>query len=243
MYKIAICDDEELQSTPLEKMIDTYMINQGLEVDIDIYSSGESLLRGIRNQEIVYQMIFLDIEMDGINGIETAKFIRESDQQVLLNYITSFDDYTLQSFEVSPFRYLLKPVKENEIRILLDAAVDKISSDNQYLFVKVNRTQYQVRCDQIIRITSEKGRKLRITMCNNQEDIVYYARLKDIIANLGSSIFVQVNYGTIINLNYIERIEDTIVHLTNGDQEVISRGKKKKFVECYRNFIERSLGI
>ena len=69
--------------------------------------------------------------MDGINGIETAKFIRESDQQVLLNYITSFDDYTLQSFEVSPFRYLLKPVKENEIRILLDAAVDKISSDNQ----------------------------------------------------------------------------------------------------------------
>lgn len=44
-------------------------------------------------------MIFLDIEMDGINGIETAKFIRESDQQVLLNYITSFDDYTLQSNE------------------------------------------------------------------------------------------------------------------------------------------------
>ena len=61
MYKIAICDDEELQSTLLEKMIDTYMINQGLEADIDIYSSGESLLRGIRNQEIVYQMIFLDI--------------------------------------------------------------------------------------------------------------------------------------------------------------------------------------
>ena len=80
-------------------------------------------------------------------------------------------------------------------------------------------------------------------MCNNQEDIVYYARLKDIIANLGSSIFVQVNYGTIINLNYIERIEDTVVHLTNGDQEVVSRGKKKKFVEYYRNFIERSLGI
>lgn len=243
MYKIALCDDEEIQSTYLEKIIESYMISRELGFDIDIYNSGESLLRAIENQGLVYQIIFLDIEMGKMNGIELAKKIRMNDQQVLLNYVTSYDNYTLQSFEVSPFRYLLKPIDEKQIYSLLDAGIEKISTDNQYLFVKSNRIQYQVRYEQIIMITSEKGRKIRIVLSNGQDDIVYYGKIKDLVASLNGSIFVQINYGTIVNLNYVERIEENVIHLLNGDFDVISRGKKKNFVEKYRLFIERSLGI
>ncbi|MGG5343711.1 LytR/AlgR family response regulator transcription factor [Enterococcus sp. AZ192] len=243
MYKIALCDDEAFQSTKLEKMIEVHLSEQNIEFEIDIYEQGESLLRAIKQQTTVYQIIFLDIEMSGINGIETAKKIREHDEHVLLNYITSYDKYSLASFEVSPFRYLLKPIEKQKINFLLDSAIEKINLGNHYLFFKSNRRHYQLCHDQIIMISSEKGRQIRIELTSEEQDIVFYGKIKELEQTLNLLIFVKVNHGTIINMNCIKSVEDQLIHLINGKSVSISRGKRKQFSEAYNHFIERSIGI
>lgn len=243
MYKIALCDDEALQSSELEKMIAEYLVNQQIEFEIDIYERGESLLKAIEKQLLSYQIIFLDIEMAEINGIETAKEIRKQDQHVLLNYITSYDKYSLESFEVSPFRYLLKPIEKKTIEALLDLAVEKIELSKRYLFVKSNRVQHQICYDQVVTISSEKGRQIRIELSNEVEDILFYGKIKEMEKTLNDLFFVKINCGTIVNMNCITMVEDSLIYLNNGKQVTVSRGKRKFFSQRYNHFVERSIGV
>lgn len=107
---IAICDDDLKHINLIEDMI--YDLSQKLDnfkPDIDAYLSGEELLRLIDVKDFP-SILFIDVEMPGLNGIQTARELRKLSEQVLIIYVTSYETYTLESFEVRPFRYLLKPI-------------------------------------------------------------------------------------------------------------------------------------
>ena len=106
--RIAVCDDDETAVSFLRGLIESYP-KQGLCVDG--YSSGEELLGAGR----IYDMIFLDIDMKGIDGIETARRIRAHDRKVKIVYVTSYKEYAGRAFSVHAFGYLLKPVKQEKV--------------------------------------------------------------------------------------------------------------------------------
>ena len=129
--KVAICDDELSCCGTLESYllkISKKYIN--LAVDIDVYQSGEEMLRMVEEEEVKPQILFLDMEMAGMNGIETARKLRNKDRSMLIIYVTSYDKYTMDSFEVSPFRYLLKPVDYEKIEQVFSAAIDEILNNH-----------------------------------------------------------------------------------------------------------------
>ena len=107
MLRIAICDDEKLILMQMEKFIREFEIPSS----VDLYHSGEGLLMSGRH----YDIIFLDIDMQGINGIETARRLRKQDKKVKIIYVTGYGDYASSAFSVHAFGYLLKPVKREQI--------------------------------------------------------------------------------------------------------------------------------
>ena len=242
--KIAICDDDLNHCAILERYllhISKKYIN--LIVDIDVYQSGEELLQIIESEKVRPQILFLDMEMEQMNGIETARKLRSKDRSMLIIYVTSYDKYTLGSFEVSPFRYLLKPVDFEKIEQVFSAAVDDILNNHASLFFKHNHEQIQINCEEVISIVSENGRMLRIITKEERPQNLFYAKIKDIEKQLNPFVFVKVNQGTIINLNFVHIISSDEVHMTTGEIISISRGRKKAVKEAYSLYVKRKIGI
>lgn len=243
MLNFAICDDNHLHNSRLETFLLRYEKESNQTYHIDIFQSGTSLLHHILKMGKQYQILFLDIEMKSLNGIETAKKIRMYDKDCLLIYITSYDQYTLESFEVSPFRYLLKPITYPVIAKILHIAIDEIFSSNQYLFIKKYHNNYQIRFDNIIGIFSENHRQIRLAIKGPQQMLIFYGKIKNIEQQINPTIFAKVNRGTIVNMNSICSIIDTIITLENKERVPISRGYKKRFKTLYNHYIERKIGL
>ncbi|MFE4709814.1 LytR/AlgR family response regulator transcription factor [Paenibacillus sp. NPDC056722] len=242
MIRICICDDDQLHSSKLEKIImDCVSKYPNIALDIDIYGSGATLLNAlhVRNEE--YQILFLDIEMDSLNGIEVARKIRETDKSMIIIYVTSYAEYTMESFEVSPFRYILKPIDDENISKVLLHAVEEITRNNQYLFFKSQNLNYQIKSETILSISSLKGRIIHVVTCDNE--FTFYGTIKDVEDMLDPLSFIKVNQGTMVNLNYIHIISGTDVILTNKEKYAISRGQKKIVKDAYNHFIKRRIGF
>ncbi|ALS35664.1 DNA-binding LytR/AlgR family response regulator [Enterococcus rotai] len=243
MIKVALCDDDRMQATYLEEnLLNIISKHTELNIDIDIFESGESLLKNIIAQGD-YQILFLDIEMPGRNGIEIAKEIRKLSRKGLIVYVTSYDFYTLQSFEVTPFRYLLKPVESEVIEQVFLAAIDDIFMNHSYLFFKYKNSQYQVDTEEILCLCSENGRQINVKLSYEPDSVLYYGKIKDLEKQLNPLIFVKINRGVLVNFKYVKIIHKDEVHMINGERFTISRSRRKKVKESYRQFVERTMGI
>ena len=120
MIRIAVCDDQEIVCENVRKMI---LHEEEDRYEVDLFRSGKELLEAGRK----YDILFLDIDMPGMDGIMTAKEIRKTDKQVEIIYITNYGGYAGYAFGVHAFGYLLKPVKEKEIKRQLKEALEYLS--------------------------------------------------------------------------------------------------------------------
>lgn len=242
--KVAVCDDDINYCGNLENyLLEIAKKYINLAIEVEVFQSGEEMLRIAEDESVRPQILFLDMEMKQLNGIQTAKKFREKDRDMIIIYVTSYDKYTMESFEVAPFRYLLKPVSFEKIEQVFSAAVDEILNNHAYLFFKKNNEKVQINCEDIISIVSEKGRMIRINSREHIVDDLFYAKIKDVEQNLNPFVFVKVNQGTIINMNYIHIISNEEVHLVNGEVIPISRGNKKAVRESYSLYVKRKAGI
>lgn len=242
MYKIAICDDEISQTNQIEELLLKLFSFLDKTVEIDIFYTPESLINNVTKQGSVYQIIFLDIEMGKLDGVETARILREYDRDFILVFITSYTSYMLSSFEVKPFRYVLKPLQTEEFTKLIKDINQELDDRNAYLFYSSGRDKYQLRIKDVISIISQNGRKVQVSLIDNKV-VEFYDKIKDINTVLPSSYFVRINSGTIINMNFIQFIAGDEIQLENGDIFFISRRSRKLFKQKYSLFIEGSVGL
>ena len=240
---IAICDDDLKHINLIEDMI--YDLSQKLDnfkPDIDAYLSGEELLRLIDVKDFP-SILFIDVEMPGINGIQTARELRKLSEQVLIIYVTSYETYTLESFEVRPFRYLLKPIDTKKFARAFYDAIEYINNSNSYVFFKKGKDHIQIDSSSIISIFSESGRKLRVKTNNELDDEAFYGKIKNIEKELNPLIFVKINSGTIINLKKVKILNAHEVIMIDGSILPISKNRKKSVIDLYSNFISKEVGI
>lgn len=242
MYRIAICDDDSLQVSNLENHISRYFDELNIQYEIDGYYKGDRLVTSMRENMDNYQLIFLDIEMEGLNGIETAKLLRSLDKSFILVYVTSYEQYALESFEVSPFRYLIKPVSIEKLRAVLKDVLVELTAKQKFLFYQVGMEHFQVNLDNIVCLYSEFGRKIHLELVDGS-NVSFYGKISSIEEGLPQTHFVRVNSGTMINLNYVTSLNRSDVTMINGDCITISRSRKKIVISAYSQFIERSFGL
>ena len=121
MIRIGICDDIVEDIRKQKAMIEGIAKRHGINVDICVYEEGEELLQDIQMYGHM-DILFLDIEMEGKNGIETARIIRETDYQTILIFISAYDKYCKKLIEVQPFAFLDKPVSESDLEDVFEKA-------------------------------------------------------------------------------------------------------------------------
>lgn len=233
---IAICDDSREDAALLEnRLFQTITGNAGMHIEVEVYNDPLKFIA--RYSPGMYSILFLDIEMPEENGIRLAKRLRAIDRDILIVYLTSYDVYMKESFEVQPFRYMLKPLNPEELHKVVYQAVDAILENNDYLIFTSNQITYQVPARSIIYATVENGRKIRLVA--ESECYEYYGKIGELEAKWAHTSFVRIHTGYLVNMSYIKKLTSLNVVLMNDECLPVSRPRRNRVKSQFHQFIER----
>ena len=235
MIRIAIVDDEKL----IREQIKTMIKNKQVECLIDTYSAGEELLR----TDKCYDMVFLDIQMEGINGIETARVLRQKTEDAVLIFITGVKEYVFDAFDVAAFHYLIKPIDEQKFADVFKRAVLEVGKKKQktngQLFVKTRYRNVTLEQNDVLYIES-RGKKVEI---HTKTDVIdAYAGIGELEKQLKQN-FYRCHRGYLVNLAFIMEYSNDSITLNNGECIILAKEKYGEFVKVYMRYLKNGGGI
>lgn len=232
--RIAICDDEKNS----RELIGNKIKKQYPKADLVFFSSGEELL--IFEKQI--DILFLDIQMNGKNGMETAKEIRKKDKNVIIIFVTAIEEYVFQAFDVGAFHYIVKPIDDRKFVQILSKAVEEWKSYRTYrkdteeksLMINNGGIHIKVMIEDIV-YAEVFNRKVVIHKIN--ETIEYYGKLSDLEAVAGDSFF-RPHRAYLINFKYVEKYNATTIYLEKG-MVLMAKQNYPEFVKKYLKYNQR----
>lgn len=236
MLKIGICDDNEIEYMLLEKIVTTLLTDRGLDYEVSTFSKGDDLLAAM--EQHTFHLLFLDIMMEGIDGIDIGKQIRNYDLDTEIIYCTSSQEFLLASYEVFALGYLLKPYDIVQIGKLMDYFIHKHGiSSTKYIMVKSNFMKKKIFFDEIIYV--ESMNKVVLFHTNTSGEIKVYDKLGNIEKELAEGNFLRCHQSYIINMDYVMRMDESeFITITN--QVVPIRRKDRKLLrEKYYEYHEK----
>lgn len=228
--RIAVCDDERIYSSILERIIFQWAAHQEQVVNVDVYSSGEALLK-VFDLGTRYDIAFLDIQMGGISGLDLAKHIRQWDMSMLIIFCTNFKDYVFEGYEVSAFRFLIKPVKEKKCLETLNVASDVCKSKQiGHFTIQTESMKRRIaKCD-IVYINAE-GHYL---LAHTQDEVFKFrGKIAQVEKDFSPPMFAKCNRGIIVNVAQIFCITRDQVSMANQENLPVSRLYIDDLNRCY----------
>lgn len=235
MIKIAICDDEKNIRDYLSGLIR----KQNMECEITEYASASEYLLTDRENDL----LFLDIEMRAgsseIDGMELAREIRSKNtvKQPIIIFVTGYEKYVYDSFDVNAFQYLLKPVNEEKFSEVFQRAVKQVFSEQEQ--EKRNLVLQHHNINKVLPLMSIyyiESQNHKVVIHTKDEELEFYAKLEDLEMELQAQ-FYRIHRGYLINLAYVDEYNKTEVTLVNGAKLLISKYKYNDFVKAYLRFI------
>lgn len=236
MIKIAVCDDDINIVAKIEDRLEEKGRENLLKLAIDAFYSGESLQQSYNNGER-YDIIYLDIEMNTINGIQIAKLIREIDKYVIIVYISSHEEYLIQLFEVEPFRFLKKPINFKLFDRYFMEAYRKIVSSGSYFEYDFKRNSIKILYSDIIYFES-RGRCIYIVQKDKEDKFI--GKLNYIEEKVAGSNnpFLRIHQSYLVNFHYIKKICFSKIELYDGKILLISEERQKIIREKYSQILK-----
>ncbi|WP_343083626.1 LytR/AlgR family response regulator transcription factor [Blautia producta] len=233
--RIAVCDDDETAVSFLRELIESYPKQK---LSADGYSSGEDLLR-TRN---IYDLIFLDIDMKGIDGIETARRIRIHDRKVKIVYVTSYKEYAGKAFSVHAFGYLLKPVKQEKIwKQIEDALLWQEEEAPEVKQVEFTAVEGLVRLP-VDMIYYFEYQNRRIYMKAKDTTYEMRGKISDIAGRMEEYGFSVPHKSFVVNLYHVKNIKGYEILMMNGEWIPLSQKQAVQFKEKLSLYLADKMG-
>ena len=235
MFKIAICDDENLFTEELKELLSGYMMEKGLAFEIDTYSSGESLIE-LGFEVVRYAVVFLDINMEKVDGIETAEMIRKVSRDVYIVFVTAYVDYSLEGYRLDVIRYLLKGNAnfQSKVNECMDAIIAKMNYSVTKREFDFKEGRKEIPLERLLYIESN----LHILEFHVMEDDVkvytIYETLNVFETRLAENGFIRIHQSYLVNAKHIKNVVRCKVVLTNGVELSIP---KARYTEVKNKFI------
>ena len=224
---IAICDDEQNSLEIIQKELYKASENLNITIETYMYADGNKVVDLIYNDKEDVDILFLDIDMPYISGLEVAKKLREKDSDIILIFISAHEQYVFDSIEYNPFRYIRKNRIEKELPIALKAACSRIEENmDEYIVAKTEDSEVKIKHSDIMYFETVV-RKVEIHLSNGK---VFAVRktIKELYEELKDSNFIRIHSGGIVNAKYIDEFSNYDITLDNGEVLIVSRRQLKE---------------
>lgn len=221
-YRFAICDDEAEYAGYIEQLALRWGQRTGNPVETERFPSAESFLFRYEERRD-FDILLLDIEMTGMDGVELARTVRQWDEDVQIVFITGYTDYIAEGYEVSALHYLMKPVNEEKFDQVLTRAVSRLARNEPYLLLELPGETVRVPLPEIRYLDVQQN----YVTVHGKRDYTLKRPLAEFEAALDRR-FYRVGRSCIVNLAYIRRVARTEVELTGGERLPLPRGQYEK---------------
>ena len=230
--RILICDDDVLIIEQLQKYIINFFENIGVKCpELVCFSDGESLLSDKGEKDI----LFLDIEMPGINGIYVGNELKRANNNIIIFIVTSYSEYLDEAMRFHVFRYLSKPLDKQRFFRNMKDAVDLYNTITIKIPVETKQGMHTLPASSVIAIEAQ-GRKITVhtTLCDFESihNMQYWLEL------LPKNCFFQTHRSFIINFEHVTDFDRNLVHMSDNQPAYLTKRKYSSFKQAYLLYLE-----
>lgn len=235
MFKICIVEDDLKTANTLKEIVSNAFLERGFETDIDNFYNAEDLL-ALNN--IDYDIIFMDIELPKMNGMEAAKCLRDKGNESLVIFVTNLAQFAVNGYSVNAFDFIVKPLNACEFKLKIDRIIKALNLNKDIkLVVNASRNQYVINSKDILYVEVDKH---NITYHTLQGNVKSVDSMKNVISKLNSDSFALCNQCYYVNLRYVKCVLNDIVVVRN-EKLLISKPKRKEFIEKLNKYLRNGI--
>ncbi|MDD4532145.1 MAG: LytTR family DNA-binding domain-containing protein [Bacilli bacterium] len=229
---IAIVEDENDEIIKLKSFLEKFSNENSISFAINVYSDGQKFIQNFKNDQ--YHIILMDIELPGLDGFNASKKLREIDKDVVLIFITNLAQYAIKGYEVDALDFALKPLNYNDFELKLKKGMRHIKRE-KYLYLKgTDNAIINISVNDIVFI--ETDHHYLIIHLADESTIRTRKSMKEMTSELKNYSFSLSNSGYLVNLRYVERIDNDSV-LVGSHQLLISRRKRNDLIRDFNNYL------
>lgn len=233
--QIAICDDSMQFRNEILSNINQCATLSGENKYLQ-FSSAEDLLNAYNGGKR-YDIIFLDVEMKNVNGVDAGIQIRKYDTKVIIIFISSYPKYAIPAYDCEAFYFIVKPIEQNKFVKVVNKAIKKYQLLHQYYIIKNKGEVLKIPVNEILYVEIYRKHLIFHTVAGNYETI---GKISEALAKLSPYGFCQVHQGYLVNMNDIKKFENYDIILTNNERVMMSVRKKSDVLKEYANYLERN---
>ncbi|MBQ8136388.1 MAG: response regulator transcription factor [Clostridia bacterium] len=231
MLRVAAVEDNDRDAEYLMSHLKRFARENSVEIEAKRYENGILFLEGYRGE---FDIVFMDIDMPAMNGMNTAKALRNVDAHVVLIFVTALARFALNGYEVDAFDFIVKPMQYNFFSAKMQRAVKKLSTEQRVkLLIKTNEKTVRLFADEIVYVNIYNH---MLTFHTEEENVSTRGTMKDVLETLNNGSFAMCNKSCVVNLNHVQSIEGDEVVLTGGIRQQISRPRKTEFMQQLADF-------
>lgn len=236
MIKIGICDDKPEILEKYNRILYEIAEEERIVISVRAFHSGEQLLFELDEDTNEFDLLYLDIEMGELNGIETAKKMRNKGCKAILIFLTDNSSYVFKSFDVMPFQYILKSeiTKDRFKDIFMKALKEKKHGDEELFACEFQDVKKVIPLNDICYFDVQNR---IVTLHCMRDTFSFYAKLDKICEQLHNRWFVRIHRSFIVNLYYVDRITTKTILMVNGDEIPIGSTYLKTVKDLFSEFL------
>lgn len=229
MLRVGVCDEDEKFAVKLEHDLIKYAQKENILLDVDILSNSKELFKIIQNDGL-FDILFLDVELEKNSGIEIGKKIRTNIKNEIMQiiFVSSKDDYAMCLFDIRPMNFLIKPVNYKKVNFIINEYRRLYKFQNVFFKYSIGKREYQINNEYIIYFQSQ-GKKIKMVTLDGVEN--FYEKLSQVTLRLNSNNFCEIHKSYVINMRYIAKYQKDNITMVNGDIIPISRTRQKAVEE------------
>ena len=230
VIRIAVCDDELSAVQSLENQINLFFTSRKIEYSVLTFFDGNVLLKNMSDNKEDYDIIFLDIQMEKVNGMEIAKAIRDSvKKKVYIIFVTAFQDYVFDAFDVNAYHYLIKPVVQQKLFAVLGKIITEIvSSVNQFLVIHKTGIIDKIFFSKIMYCEVVNH---RVFIYEQNKIHEYSGKIDDLEKELDKD-FIRCHRSFIVNLKYVNSYKDGFVYMPSEEKVPVATRRQTEFMKA-----------
>lgn len=230
--RILICDDEIKYINDLQTYVQEYMDNRGINYEIDTTTSSNAILEN----DISYDLVFLDIQMPELDGFDVARELKNRNSKVVIFFVTAFNEYQDDAMDLQVFRFFEKPFDVKRLYSSLDKAMEYIDGSYVDVFIYNDKEHKRILVVDIIYIKRENRKNYLYT---KEGEFVVRESIEEWSDKLPTTFFYQVHKSFLVNLHYVTRYNYTELYLNETIRIPVAPRKQADFHKAWFNYLKR----